>query len=118
MRGDNNRLLDSSPVPLEKVVGRVELVETGGELQTVQGGWMGLWRARLRWALRSPVMYFRRIFGWPYRALREWSLLRGSLKRLFAGKLQTVRLETPQGLIVKTLYRAGGGALATSVGAI
>ena len=104
MRGDNNRLQDAFPVPLEKVVGRVELVEIGGEFQPVQGGRVGLGWARLRWGLRSPVMHLRQIFGWPYRALRNWSALRCWLGRRFAGRLQTIRLETPQGLIFKTLW--------------
>ena len=104
MRGDNNRLLDASPVIWENVVGRVELTERGGEYRPVQGGRIGLRWARIRWTLRSLVLFLKRTFGWPYRVLREWSLLRSSLGRLFAGKLQTVRLETPQGLIVKTLW--------------
>jgi hypothetical protein len=105
MRGDNNRLLDATPVPLEKVVGRVELVEAAGEFQPVQGGRVGLWWARLRWRLHSPVLHLRRMFGWPYRALRDWFPLRCWLGRRFAGRLQTIRLETPHGPIVKTLWR-------------
>jgi signal peptidase I len=105
MRGDNNRFYDSVPVPLHHVIGRVELAESDGNFQPILGGIWGLWRARLRWSLRSPVLYIRRIFGRPYRALRSWPALRYWLGQRFAGKLQTIRLETPHGPIVKTLWR-------------
>jgi hypothetical protein len=105
MRGDNNRLLDATPVPAEKILGRVELVGDGEVYQVVRGGKSGLRLASLRWALRSPVLSIRLILGWPYRALRRYTPLRTWLARRFATKLQTIRLETPTGSIVKTLYR-------------
>ncbi|MCC7130644.1 MAG: hypothetical protein B6D39_08945 [Anaerolineae bacterium UTCFX2] len=105
MRGDNNRLQDAAPVPLSRIVGRVELAEAGGDYRPVRGGRFGLWRAALRWGLYQPLQAFRLVFGWLYRALRGWSPLRRWLKLRFGGGLQTVRLETPQGPLVKTLWR-------------
>jgi len=104
MRGDNNRLLDASPVPAENIIGRVELVDDGEVYQPVRSGQTGLRLATLRWTLRSPLLFMRRHIGWPYRALRRWPPLRRWLAKRFAGKLQTVRLETPTGPLVKTLY--------------
>lgn len=105
MRGDNNRLQDASPVPLSHVVGRVELVEAGGDYHAVRGGATGLWLASLRWGLCPVVQAARLVLGWPYRALRGWPPARRLLQSLFARDLQTVRLETPHGPLVKTLWR-------------
>ncbi len=105
MRGDNNRLQDAFPVPHSRVVGRVELVDAGDGYRPVRGGRTGLWLASLRWGLAPPVMKARVVLGWPYRRLRGWRPARQLLRRLFGGGLQTVRLETPDGPLVKTLWR-------------
>lgn len=105
MRGDNNRLQDACPVPLDRVVGRVELVEAGEGYRPVRGGRTGLWLASLRWGLAPLVMKARVVLGWPYRRLRGWAPARLLLRRLFGSGLQTVHLETPEGSLVKTLWR-------------
>lgn len=105
MRGDNNRLRDAAPVPLSRIVGRVELVEAGGNCRPVRGGGFGLWLARLRWGLYQPLQAVRRVIGLPYRTLRGWLPARRWIKARFEDELQTVRLETPAGAIVKTLWR-------------
>lgn len=105
MRGDNNRLLDAVPVPPSRVVGKVELVETGGSFQPVRGGLPALYLARLRWSLRAPFLRLRSLLGAPYRALRAWPPARGWLSRRFAAHLLTIRLETPSGPLLKTLWR-------------
>jgi hypothetical protein len=105
MRGDGNRLLDAAPVPIEKVIGRVELAEAGGELKPVRSGAWGLRIARLRWALRTPITLLRRFFGWPYRLLRSWTPARVWLFRRFSSQLHTIHFQTPQGTLIKTLWR-------------
>jgi hypothetical protein len=105
MRGDNNRLLDAAPVTPSRIIGRVELVDTGLDIQPVAGGRVGLWRARWLWAMRSPINLIRCVFGWPYRALRGWLPSRRLLGRLFNKGFQTIRLETPTGSLVKVLWR-------------
>ena len=105
MRGDNNRLLDAAPVPLHKIVGRVELADKEGSLQKVHGGAIGRWWVRFSWALRSPIKKLRLVLGWPYRALRGSPAARRWLAKHVSLEFQTIRLETPQGPLVKTLYR-------------
>lgn len=104
-RGDNNRLTDPLPVAHGQVVGRVELAEYGGRLTPVPGGPAALRRARAGWEARRAIGWLRRIFGFPYRALRRSGLARRVLGPYLLPRLEIVRLETPAGPVVKALHR-------------
>ena len=103
-RGDNNRLRDGLPVRPEQLIGRVEIVDGGGNLRPVAGGRRGLWAARLGWAARRLGGWLRNPLRPLYRALRRSQALRPLLGGWLQGRLSTVCLETPGGPLVKTLY--------------
>jgi hypothetical protein len=105
LRGDNNRLLDAAPVPTNLVIGRVEWVEGPQGISPVRGGPAGMLRARLGWLLAKPWLQLRRAVGWPYRALRSSPAARRWLRRRFGNQVQTVRLVTSEGPLVKSVWR-------------
>jgi len=104
-RGDGNLRNDPLPVPPERVIGRVELVEDQGQFKPLSGGRRGLLSARTgRWLYRMSDR-IRRVLRAPYRALRRSPTLRRVLKRCFPLHLEVVRLETPAGPLVKVTHR-------------
>jgi hypothetical protein len=85
----------------------------------VRGGRSGLWTAQARWAARrlwAGVAYWLAV---PYRLLRNSPHLRRALTWIFRPRFEVIRLQTPQGPLVKVLHRgrvvarthAGGGHL-------
>jgi signal peptidase I len=104
-RGDNNRLNDPQPITPEQVIGRVELVGDKDRLRPVRGGRTGLVAARFGWAVRRVMLWLRRAFWKPYDALRRFSPSRRLLARLFASQVAQVHLQTPDGALIKTVFR-------------
>jgi hypothetical protein len=102
-RGDNNRRTDA-PVALGQVIGRVEMLEEEGSPRPVWGGNRGLWSAHIRWGMRRMEGWLRRALRPPYRALRSSSLARRVLGRWLFHRLSVVRLETPDGLLIKFIH--------------
>ena len=106
-RGDNNRCVDAVLVTAENLLGRVTHVERdGGVVRRVQGGRLGLLRARVLWAGRSALGARGGVGGGPYRWLRE----RGLLRRLWQPTVMRVRVETDGGPLIK--YVCGGRTVA------
>lgn len=104
-RGDANLRDDPRLVPWEALVGRVEQVDDGRRPRRVAGGRRGLWAARGRWAWRWADHSLRRLFYRPYAALRAWTGSQRLLARLLAPHLKSIRLQSPDGPLVKTLFR-------------
>ena len=69
-RGDNNPRDDDDLVQWSQVLGRVEHVDTGDEIQLVTGGSRGLLRADFRWTTWSLFNRLRPGLGWLYRLLK------------------------------------------------
>jgi signal peptidase I len=118
-RGDHNPQRDARSVAYGQVVGRVSSAELGGSVKHVAGGRGGLWAARARWAALALWPRLCVFLGAPYRALRASPRARHALTWIFRPRFQMIRLQTPQGLLVKVLHRgrvvarthAGGGRL-------
>lgn len=102
-RGDNNAQADLHPVPLAQMVGRVAIVDRAGRRLPLRAGRPALWAARLRWFTMPVYRRLARIAAPPYRALRASATVRRFLARCLGHRLATVRLETPDGPIIKTL---------------
>jgi hypothetical protein len=100
-RGDNNLRHDAIPVPVEQVVGKVEMVEDRGVLKPVIGGWKGLWKAKVRWAALRLDNWVRRIFLRPYRALRR----SGLVARLWRPAIVRLSLQNENGPLVKYIHK-------------
>jgi hypothetical protein len=98
-RGDNNRTPDTAPLPLDRLIGRVEMAQAD-RIRPVVGGRLGLLTARLRWAGLPAVNSLRIVFGWPYRRLKASHLM----LRLWKPQIEKVHLQTDNGPRVKYLY--------------
>lgn len=104
-RGDDSWSNDTLPVAPDQVVGRVEVVEDQGVVRPVRWGRRALWTARIGWGARRVAWWLRYVLGIPYRALGRPPMLRRALGRCFRRQLRVVRLETPEGPLIKTTYR-------------
>ncbi len=71
-QGDNSARADSCLVTRHNLLGKVTHVERDGVIRPVQGGWLGLWRARL---FRAG-QHLRRLGRGPYHWLRRSGMLR------------------------------------------
>jgi hypothetical protein len=103
-RGDNNAREDR-PIAPDQVVGRVDMVDARGHLKPVCGASRGLWLARTQWGTRRVGKWLRRSLSPLYRTLRDSPILHRLLEQSFARALRVVRVETPDGPLLKTLYR-------------
>ena len=110
-RGDNNRLCDPSPVLPDHLVGRVEMLEDRGRLLPVLSGRRGLWFARFGWGARWTGRQLGRFFRRPYNFIRNCGLIRQILQRWFSPYLKVIRLNTPDGPLVKTTFQNSTVAL-------
>jgi signal peptidase I len=99
-RGDNNRFVDATPVPPDRVIGRVEMFDHKRKIRPVRSGWHGLWAARLGWFLIEIDRRLRSIFGWPYRWVRTSRIL----VRLWKPVIIRVRVQTETGPLIKYIY--------------
>ena len=104
-RGDNNPACDTRPVAYGQVVGRVSSAEIGGRYKEVAGGQGGLWAARRRWAGRALWVHLAKWLGKPYRWLKRSIWVRRALRALIRPHFEVIRLQTPQGALVKVLHR-------------
>ncbi|MDM8543770.1 S24/S26 family peptidase [Desulfococcaceae bacterium HSG9] len=104
-RGDNNRLKDVLPVTPDLLIGRAEITEFQGRFRIVRGGRRGLWTARIQWRACWVKGWLYRIFRVPYHVLRSSVTVRRFLIRWFSHHLGVVRIETSDGLLVKTTYK-------------
>lgn len=96
-RGDNNVRADTTPVPADAIVGRVEMVDANGTLEPVRGGAWGLWTARLAWYARRASAWLRQTFGGPYRWLRR----SGLVARVWHPRITQLCVNTDNGALVK-----------------
>ncbi len=99
-RGDNNPRPDASFVSMQDVLGRVEQAEKAGGLRSVDGGWRGLWRARVQWSMLWAWNLVRTVFGSLYRSLRQ----RRWVACLWKPKIQRLELGYQNGMWVKYLH--------------
>ncbi len=100
-RGDNNRQVDLEPVTRLTLIGKVASYERDGETRLVNGGQLGLLQVGFQRLSRRGSRFFRRIVGVPYRWLRRSRLV----KLIWKPKFTQIRLETPNGKVVKYIYR-------------
>jgi signal peptidase I len=117
-RGDANATVDTQRVAYGQVIGQVMHAEQGGQLREVRGGRAGLRLARLRWLGRGVWGRLAVSLAVPYRWLRTSTWARRGLKWLLRPHFTVVRLQTPNGVLVKVLHRgrvvgraAAGGRL-------
>ena len=103
-RGDACPQPDACPVVPEQLIGRVEMLEDHGRLRPVRGGHRGLWRARTGWVAREARTAARPLRAL-YCGLRGSPVVRSVLNAVFGRGLTSVRVETPDGPIVKYLWR-------------
>ena len=104
-RGDHNSQRDAQLVAYGQLVGRVEIAEFDGRLKDVVGGRHGLWSAQVRWAALALWVRLCVYLGTPYRALKASPRARQCLKWFFRPRFKVIRLQTPQGPLVKVLHR-------------
>jgi len=100
-RGDNNPLIDAYPVAPNQVIGRVEMGEQRGEINSVISGWQGLWMARIGRPVRRVKQWLRIILSWPYYLLKVSRILGWVWKP----KVLCINLQLDNGLLIKYIYR-------------
>lgn len=101
MRGDNSRVNDHKPVNEQDIVGRVRGYERDGKSETVHNHISGRLRAVLLHTWFSVRLAVKRLFKAPYRVLSQ----SGLLKKIWRPEITTVGFQTPQGLLIKYLYK-------------
>jgi hypothetical protein len=99
-RGDHNRLCDS-PITLDRIVGKVELVENKSGIKSVSNGFLGLWLARFWHSLFWLDRFFRLIFWVPYRAFRK----SGLINYIWRPNIVRMKVKNPNGSQVKFIYK-------------
>ncbi len=96
-RGDSNRFSDPHPVPPERILGVVTHLTRRHRRRKVTGGTAGLLLASLSLVLRSlrrPLKLFCNALG-----------ATGIPRLLWQPRITTLRLQTPDGPLVKYLWR-------------
>lgn len=104
-RGDNNPFEDSWLVTPEDVVGRVEVMEDLEYFKPVKGGNWGTWQVKkgrmISWLGKRLRPVFRFFHHWLFYSPK----IRWALQRIFVRQVKVIHLNTPDGVLIKTLYR-------------
>jgi hypothetical protein len=100
-RGDNNPLPDPELLTEGRLIGRVTRFERGGRIRKVQGGRLGLWRARMLWARRG----IWRTIAAPLRPLYRRLRRSGIVASRWKPEIRRIRLCSPDGEYVKYVRR-------------
>jgi signal peptidase I len=100
-RGDHNRLYDPSPVTLDQIVGKVELVENKRGIKPVANGLLGLWLARIWHTVFWLERLFRRMFWKPYQLVRK----SGLVSFIWRPNIIKMQVQKADGSQVKYIYK-------------
>jgi signal peptidase I len=100
-RGDQNRLYDSSPITLDQIVGKVELVESRLRIKPVANGLLGLWLARIWHTVFWLERLFRRMFWKPYQLVRK----SGLVSFIWRPNIIKMQVQKADGSQVKYIYK-------------
>ncbi|MGB2963632.1 MAG: signal peptidase I [Anaerolineales bacterium] len=109
--GDSNPFNDAGQVTAENLVGVVTCLERNNRVKKVHGGRRGLWLARFWGGARWIDRRLRRLFWKPYDKIRNCALIRQILYRWFSPYLKVAHLNSPEGPLVKTIFRGRTVAL-------
>ncbi len=104
-RGDANRYNDRRPVLPEDLIGRVDILERNGNFYKVYNGTPGYVVGMIFRIIYSSYRLLRKLFGFPYRILRDSKVVRRLIARFFSPKFDRILIQTPQGLLVKFIYK-------------
>jgi hypothetical protein len=104
-RGDNNIHYDTCPVGPEQIVGRVGLVEDGGNIRVVPRGKLLLLKKRVKWGLFRAGKLMGIIFRGPYLLLKKSKICRQVLFKFFSRNIKIIQLKTPEGWLYKVMYK-------------
>jgi signal peptidase I len=100
-RGDNRLHCDLSPVQMEQIVGKVEIIHRRGGKKLVRHGINGLRIAMFQQLVLHLNYWARRLFRDPYHFLH----FSGIISRLWQPVLNRLTLQTERGPLIKYIYR-------------
>ncbi|MGB8214210.1 MAG: signal peptidase I [Anaerolineales bacterium] len=99
-RGDQNRFCDP-PVPLDQVIGKVDLVENKAGINPVIHGLRGLWSARISYLVFQLYALFRQLFWIPYRLFR----ISGLVSTFWRPNIVKLHLQNADGSLIKYIHK-------------
>jgi signal peptidase I len=99
-KGDHNRICDT-PLSLDQVVGKVELVEKKTGIKNVLNGRRGLWMAQIGSYVSKLSALLRLIFRGPYNSLR----ISGLVPAIWRPNILTIQLQTEDGMLIKYIHK-------------